>query len=100
MRIKINSTTQLGAIAKVVRKNQDLSQELFAATAGFGERFIREVEKGKSTAEIGRVFRQLSELGINVWLDIPDSVSRQDILNMLEKQNAGSVVIVKDDGHD
>lgn len=36
--------------------------------------FLRDVERGKPTAQIGRILRVLDELGIKIYLDIPEEV--------------------------
>lgn len=72
-----------------------MSQGLFAATAGLGERFVREVEGGKNTAQVGRVLSQLSELGVFVWLDVPSSVKNEVLINTLRRE-FGDKLIIKD----
>lgn len=48
-----------------------LTQPDLAMTAGVGLRFIVEVEKGKPTAQVGKVLRVLRTLGIAVTLTPP-----------------------------
>lgn len=62
--MKINSTNDLGKIAKEKRKSLGLTQSELALTCGVGVRFIVEFENGKETAQIGKVLKILNSLGI------------------------------------
>jgi y4mF family transcriptional regulator len=55
-----------------------LTQPDLAMTAGVGLRFIVEVEKGKPTAQIGKVLRVLRTLGIAVALTPPPGLEADD----------------------
>ena len=55
---------EIGQLVRRTRKQQGLTQEQLAATAGVGVRFIRELEQGKASCHIGKVFTVLSMLGI------------------------------------
>jgi hypothetical protein len=46
-----------------------------AGTAGVGHVFVRDVEHGKPTVQLGRVMRLLAELGIELKAAVPDTVS-------------------------
>jgi len=50
------------------RKNQNLTQEDLAAAAGVGIRFIRELEQGKITCQIGKALLILTMLGLNIQI--------------------------------
>lgn len=63
---KIFEAKQLGRLLRVVRKTQGISQEDLSALAGIGPRLIGEIERGKPTAEIGKVFHLLASLGLEV----------------------------------
>lgn len=45
-----------------------------AGSAGVGPVFVREVERGKTTVQLGRVLQLLAELGIELQADVPDEV--------------------------
>jgi y4mF family transcriptional regulator len=68
---KIKSTEQFGTLIRQERKAQKLTQEELAAIAGVGVRFIRELELGKESCQIGRSLRVIETLGLE-W-----SVSRR-----------------------
>jgi len=87
MNISINNTRQLGVIAKKVRKKQSLDQSSLGLLSGNGITFVSNFENGKETVEIGRVFRLLETLGIEVHLDLPATLSTQDEADLLAALN-------------
>lgn len=62
----IQSTEDLGALIRRERKAQELRQPDLAAAAGTSIRFIVEIEAGKPTAQIGKVFDVLRQLGLGI----------------------------------
>jgi len=83
MNIKIQNIKQLGVIAKYIRKDQSLDQETTGLLSGNGLTFISQFENGKETVEIGRVFKVLEQLGIDVEVNLPPNIAE----NTLEKIN-------------
>ncbi|QDV07105.1 anaerobic benzoate catabolism transcriptional regulator [Planctomycetes bacterium Poly30] len=65
----IQTIQALGALIRRERKAQGLRQPDLAAAAGTSVRFIVEVEAGKPTAQIGKVFDVLRQLGLSVLVD-------------------------------
>ena len=63
-----NTIEKLGIIVKQARKEQGLTQEQLAATAGVGVRFIREFEQGKESCHIGKALTVVSMLGIDITI--------------------------------
>ncbi|ORJ58306.1 type II toxin-antitoxin system Y4mF family antitoxin [Geothermobacter hydrogeniphilus] len=63
---KIDGLEQLGVVIRQARKEQGVTQEELSALVGVGPRLIGEIERGKPTAEIGKVFRLLSGLGLSL----------------------------------
>jgi len=61
---KIADPKQLGELIRQVRKEQGITQEDLSALAGVGPRLIGEIERGKPTAEVGKVFQVLASLGL------------------------------------
>ena len=57
---------KIGQKIRAVRKAQGLTQEQLAAMCGVGVRFLREVEKGKEAAQIGKVLHVLKMLGLEI----------------------------------
>ena len=65
----IESTDALGALIRAERRAQGLRQPDLAAAAGTSVRFIVEVERGKATAQVGKVFAVLRQLGLAVRIE-------------------------------
>jgi y4mF family transcriptional regulator len=82
MLISIQSPDQLGLLIRAVRKHQKIRMDDIAGSAGVGPVFVREVERGKATVQLGRVMQILSELGIELRADVPDDV--EDTLSALK----------------
>ena len=72
MLITVSSPQQLGLLVRATRKTQKPRMDDLAGSAGVGPVFVREVERGKETVQLGRVLHLLSELGIELKADIPD----------------------------
>lgn len=68
MIMKIDNIQLLGKFIMEARKKQKLTQEQLAAISGVGIRFIRELEKGKESCHIGKVFSVLQMLGLHINL--------------------------------
>lgn len=64
----VKSATELGEAIRDARKAQGLRQGELALAAGTGRRFIVELERGKSTAQVGQVLRVIQALGLSVDL--------------------------------
>ena len=62
----ISDPIQLGFLVRQVRKAQGITQEDLSDLAGVGPRLIGEIERGKVTAEIGKIFKLLGSLGLNI----------------------------------
>lgn len=60
----IPNPEQLGILIRQFRKRQGITQENLSALIGVGPRLIGEIERGKPTAEIGKVFQLLAGLGL------------------------------------
>lgn len=62
----VNDQVTLGKLIRAERKRQKLTQEQLAALTGVGVRFVRELEKGKESCQIGLAFNVLETLGISL----------------------------------
>lgn len=74
MNIEITSPQELGILLRATRKQQDLRMDDLAGSAGVGPVFVREVERGKSTVQLGKVMQLLAELGVVLHADVPADV--------------------------
>ena len=63
---KIRTVRQLGALVRQRRRSAGVLQSDAAALADVGVRFLSELERGKETAEVGKVLQVLERLGLEV----------------------------------
>jgi len=62
----IRTTEHLAAAIRTRRKRLKLTQKELALTCGTGLRFIVDLEKGKSTCQIGKTLDVLQSLGLAI----------------------------------
>lgn len=65
MQTIIDSKT-LGLLIRSERKAQGLTQEQLAGLTGVGVRFVRELEAGKESCQLGRALQVMAALGLSV----------------------------------
>lgn len=65
------SVRELGQIVESVRKRQGATQIQLAQMSNVGVRFVRDLEDGKPTAQMDKVLKVLSVLGIAVGYECP-----------------------------
>ncbi|HVQ33760.1 MAG TPA: transcriptional regulator [Lysobacter sp.] len=75
METEIRTPEDLGRLVRAIRKAQKVRMD---DLAGVGPVFVRDLERGKPTAQIGRVMQVLAELGIRLVADVPDSLDDRD----------------------
>ena len=75
MQVNISSPQELGLLIRATRKTQKMRLDDVAGSAGLGHVFVREVERGKETVQLGRVMKLLAELGIKLHADVPQDVA-------------------------
>jgi len=75
MLIPIATPQALGLLIRATRKHDQLRMDDLAGAAGVGPVFLREVERGKTTVQMGRVMQLLAELGIELKADVPDEIA-------------------------
>jgi HTH-type transcriptional regulator/antitoxin HipB len=63
---------QIGEIVRETRKKLGVTQRDLALTSGTGLRFIIDLEKGKSTCQIGKALSVLQTLGIKLSMTPPN----------------------------
>jgi y4mF family transcriptional regulator len=64
---RIPDTKDLGKTIREARKKQGLTQDDLAGMTGTGRRFISDLEKGKDTAQVGKVLLVLTALGVALY---------------------------------
>lgn len=62
----VERVEELGAIIQNIRKEQGMTQIDVAGLAGFGNRFIVDLEKGKETVQMQKAIDVLALLGLEL----------------------------------
>ncbi len=62
----VQSAEELGRLARAHRKQRRLTLETVSGLGNLSTRFLSEFERGKQTAEIGKVLKTLRTLGLEV----------------------------------
>ncbi len=63
---QVNNVKELGQLLRKHRKQKALTLEGASGLANLSVRFLSEFERGKETAEIGKVLKALRTLGLEV----------------------------------
>ena len=79
----IRSAEELGKLARAHRKQRKLTLETISGLGNLSTRFLSEFERGKETAELGKVIKALHTLGLKVVIQPrgvtpPKPPSKQD----------------------
>ena len=62
----VRSAGELGQLARAHRKNLHLTLETIAGLGKLSPRFLSEFERGKETAEIGKIVKALRTIGLEI----------------------------------
>lgn len=62
----VRNAKELGRLTRAHRKSRAIPLETVSGLGNLGKRFLSEFERGKETAEIGKVLKALSTLGLEV----------------------------------
>jgi hypothetical protein len=71
MKFAVRSAQELGLIVRAVRRSTHVRIDDLAAIAKVSKQFASDVELGKPTVQLGRVFHLLIELGIQLAVELP-----------------------------
>jgi len=75
--MRILNASDFGELIKTTRKKSGLTQAQLAASSGLGERFVRELEKGKPSCQLEKALLVAKMLGIKFEVNISlDQVDR------------------------
>ncbi len=69
---EVRDVASLGALVREARKRQGLTQVALGELCSAGPRFVGELERGKSTVHMGKVFELLEVLGLRVRIQTID----------------------------
>ena len=62
----IRSTEELGRIVRTHRKNRRLTLKTVSGLGNLSSRFLSEFERGKETAEVGKILTALRTVGLEI----------------------------------
>ena len=62
----VQTAEELGRLARAHRKQRRLTLETVSGLGNLSTRFLSEFERGKETAEIGKVLKALRTLGLEI----------------------------------
>ncbi len=72
---RIQTAEDLGQLVRVHRKGKGLTLETVSGLGNLSTRFLSEFERGKETAEIGKVLKALRTLGLEVIVQPKGSIA-------------------------
>ncbi len=75
---QIQTTEDLGHLVRAHRKAKGLTLETVSGLGNLSTRFLSEFERGKETAEIGKILKALRTLGLDVIVQPRGSTKNKD----------------------
>ncbi len=72
---EIRTTEELGRLTRAHRKSRHLTLETVSGLGNLSTRFLSEFERGKETAEIGKILKALRTLGLEVVIQPRGSIT-------------------------
>ncbi|MBI3348798.1 MAG: helix-turn-helix domain-containing protein [Burkholderiales bacterium] len=73
MKCTIRSPEDLGVLIRAARRTAKVRLDDLSRTVGVSKQTTVNVEKGKSTVQLGTVIRLLNEMGLTLTVDLPES---------------------------
>ena len=67
--MRVSDSVEMGLAMRKRRKKLGYTQQFLSDITGLSVSFISDVENGKETAEVGKVIRYISFLGLNILLE-------------------------------
>jgi HTH-type transcriptional regulator / antitoxin HipB len=89
------SATEIGRIVATARRHKRLTQVELARELGVTQYWLSEIERGKETAQLGRVLRVLSFLGVRLavshapWLKSDSAPAPESPLDRILARHTG-----------
>ena len=74
MKIPIDNAAAIGKVVRASRKAQKIRQDDAAGSVGVSENFLGKIERGSEAVQWGKLFQVLEGLGVQVLVDVPESV--------------------------
>lgn len=70
--MRVMTSKVFGELIREARKKSKLTQSQLAAASGIGERFVRELERGKATCQLAKALWVAQMLGIKFDVTLPE----------------------------
>ncbi len=86
---RVKNVGELGALLRAFRKSQQLTLEKLSGLTNVSMRFLSELERGKETAELGKVLMLMNKLGLDLVVQPRDH--EKTYLSTSRQKNTGDV---------
>lgn len=87
---RIHSTEDLGKLVRAHRKYKGLTLEKVSGLGNLSTRFLSEFERGKETAEVGKVLKALRTLGLDIIIQPRQGAPTNDTLQSSDNRQGRS----------
>jgi transcriptional regulator with XRE-family HTH domain len=77
MHLPVQTVADLGLALRATRRSSKVRLDDLAQITGVSKQFVSDVEYGKSTVQMGLVFKLLAEMGVSMTLDIPQEAQAE-----------------------
>lgn len=86
------SAAEIGKILATARRHRKLTQAELARAMGATQAWVSEVEQGKETAQIGKVLRALSHLGVRLRTGVVPWSARKSVASVPESVSLSRII--------
>ncbi|GLO14281.1 putative HTH-type transcriptional regulator y4mF [Pseudomonas putida] len=69
---QVKTPADVGNTVRQVRKRQEITQTDLALIVGKSHVLLRDIEQGKGSVSLASVLQVMQELGIRLYVDVPD----------------------------
>lgn len=77
MYTKVASVQDIGFLVRATRKGARIRLDDLAGTVKMSKQFVSDLELGKPGVQLGKVLQVLQEMGLYLYVDVPDSTAQQ-----------------------
>lgn len=77
MYTRVASVQDIGSLVRATRKGARIRLDDLAGTVKMSKQFVSDLELGKPGVQLGKVLQVLQEMGLYLYVDVPDSTVQQ-----------------------
>lgn len=77
MYTRVVSVQDIGSLVRATRKGARIRLDDLAGTVKMSKQFVSDLELGKPGVQLGKVLQVLQEMGLYLYVDVPDSTAQQ-----------------------